>query len=515
MPLHVLRPSRRRERGQTMVLGALTFLVLALLVALSFNLGHALRKKVSLQQHSDVLAYSMAVLEARALNYYAVSNRSIAASYVAMNSIHAYMAASSVTGEMMRASRGNFQLIAAQEFAQCGCKKCFKHCVHAFKALRIASKYGSAGRKYDRKVRGLEGNFNTIMTGLDRMVDDIHASQSQVHTRTLEAVRDGRAHGLGRLADANAPGVGELPGQVGRLNADELECAVDGRPCESSVASSPLKARARVMTEVANASRPGWPANRGVFFSYPSYLHGDFLKELRDIPGEGSHWVLPKHKGTAKTVQSPGALHGPGQSAGNEGLAVSADESGAMFNQWKHGIAPSGSYSVRVWSDKNGGGHRPGGAHQGRHRFEGVNTKGLTACARGGNCFMKFRANDDARRDWGQPRVYSYLSRKLRWGDSGKPLPWELNDSATVTFRQGASTGKLTLAADEGAALSQALVYYHRFGENGWREAPNLFSPYWRAKLHPLTREQAVKVLEAAGDEDAARLVQGAGRLAL
>ena len=58
----------------------------------------------------------------------------------------------------------------------------------------------------------------------------------------------------------------------------------------------------------------------------------------------------------------------------------------------------------------------------------------------------------------------------------------------------------------EGAGLSKALVYYHRLGENGWREAPNLFNPYWRAKLHPFTQEEAAAVLEAAGNTDAARL---------
>ena len=43
------------------------------------------------------MAYSMAVMEARALNYYAASNRAIAASYVAMTSMHAYLASASST----------------------------------------------------------------------------------------------------------------------------------------------------------------------------------------------------------------------------------------------------------------------------------------------------------------------------------------------------------------------------------------------------------------------------------
>lgn len=514
MRLRVLRPSRRAARGQTLVLGALSFLILALMVVLSFNLSHALRKKISLQQHSDVIAYSMAVMEARALNYYAVSNRSIAASYVAMNSLHAYMAAASVTGQMMRAASENFEKIAIVfELPRCNPKKP-THCKHMRDALRISQKYSRAGRDYDNKVRGLESSFNTLQKGLDQLMDNLHASQAQVHQRTLESLRDGQAHGLSQLTRVNAPGASALPEEVGKLNTNEFDCAVDGKPCSGSVASSAPKARARVMTEVANASRPAWPANRGLSDDFPSHLHPRFLEELlNSIPGEGVH-RLSEHGGTAKTAQTSGEVNGPGQAPGNEGLVIAANEKGHVFNYWKHGFWES-DYKSEVWSGRTGGGHKPGGAHSGQHRFEGTNTRDLNTCARNGNCFMKFRANDDPQRDWGQPRVYSYLTRSLRGDDKGKPLPWELNRSASVTFRQGATTGKLTLAADEGAALSKALVYYHRFGANGWREAPNLFAPYWRAKLHPFTPQQAVQVLEAAQDKDAARLVQSSPGLSL
>jgi hypothetical protein len=514
MRLRVLRPSRRAARGQTLVLGALSFLILALMVVLSFNLSHALRKKISLQQHSDVLAYSMAVMEARALNYYAVSNRSIAASYVAMNSLHAYMAAASVTGQMMRAASENFEKIAIIEFGLCAAKRDPKHCREGSQAVRISQKYSRAGRDYDNKVRGLEGNFNTLQRGLDQLVDNLHASQAQVHQRTRESLRDGQAHGLSQLTRVNAPGASALPEEVGKLNTNEFDCAVDGKPCSGSVANSAPKARARVMTEVANASRPSWPANRGLSGSFPSHLHSRFLQELRNIPGEGSHYPV-RHVGTAKTAQSSGEVHGSGQASGNEGLVIAADEEGRMFNKWKHGLWES-KYKSEVWSSQTGGGHTSRFAHSGQHRFEGVNARDLDTCTRSGNCFMKFRANDDPQRDWGQPRVYSYLTRSLRGDDKGKPLPWELNRSATVTFRQGATTGKLTLAAGEGAALSKALVYYHRLGDkDGWREAPNLFAPYWRAKLHPFTPQQAVQVLEAAQDKDAARLVQSSPGLSL
>ncbi|PTL85837.1 TadE/TadG family type IV pilus assembly protein [Vitiosangium sp. GDMCC 1.1324] len=515
MPLRLLRKSPRRQRGQALVLGALSFLVLALMVALSFNLSHALREKVSLQQHSDSMAYSMAVVEARALNYYAVSNRAIAATYVAMNSMHAYMAAASVTGEMMRKSQTNYYIIMAMEFAQCGCWSCFKHCIHGLQALKIAGKYGKAGNKYDKRVKNLENSFNQTIQGLDRMVDFMHASQAQVHLRTVDAVRNGGSYGLEKLTSYNAPGASTVTAAVGAMNMNEFNCAVDGMPCTGSVASSDPKARSKVMTEVANASRPAWPANRGLpgGIDYPLHLHPQFLQEIRDIPGEGINSPVPfTHKGTAKTVQSTGSLHSG--SAGPEGKAIAAEEQGMMYNQWKHGTGIPLKYSALVASDSGSGKHTPGGAHSGSHKFEGVNAKALTACTLGGNCFMKFRANEDKDRDYGQPRSFSYVTKTLR-GASKTKAPWQLNSSATLNFQNGKTSASLTLAADEGAALSKAIVYYHRFGDNGWREAPNLFSPYWRAKLHPFTQQQAAEVLTAASNTDAAQLVSSSTGLSL
>jgi hypothetical protein len=226
----------RARRGQAMVLSALSFLVLALMVTLSFNLSHALRQKMSLQQHSDALAYSMAVLEARALNYYAVGNRAIAGSYVAMNSIHAYVAAASVSGEMMRAARNNFFQIAALEVIRCMCYTCIEHCVHAAEAVKIAGDFSKEGSDYDKLVRGGETSFVDAMKGLDLMVDNIHIAQRSVHDKTLQSVKDGKSNGLEQLTEYNAPGATFLAQQVGGMNANEFNCAVDGMDCQGSVA---------------------------------------------------------------------------------------------------------------------------------------------------------------------------------------------------------------------------------------------------------------------------------------
>jgi hypothetical protein len=531
LPLQLRRQElKRRARGQALVLGALSFLVLALMVTLSFNLSQALRAKVSLQQHSDTLAYSMAVMEARALNYYAVTNRSIAASYVAMNSLQAYMAAASVTGPMMHAGSSNFSFIATQEAALCAATRDTSHCKHAIEARKIANTYSRTGRDYETRAQQLDGKFQAAMQALDAMVDTLHASQRRVHERTRVAVSDGTSYGLRQLATYNAPGVSSLPFKVGSINANEFNCAVDGFDCTGGVASSSPKTRAQVMTEIANATRPGWPASRAglIQAGTPQYLHPAFLKQLvKTIPGSGYHYVM-QHQGTAKTVKNVGSLHGGGQLPGNTGTTVAAHEHGSMYNLWNHGLGTSG-YKAQLHGDAAGGGHTPHRAHSCSHHFDGVNAKAFETCTARGNCFMKFRANPSPACDWGQPRVYSYVTWSLRAGDPQK-APWELNPSAALAVNHGAQgTATLALAPEQGAGLSKALVYYHRFDEQdwksngrgavgageGWREAPNLFAPYWRAKLHPFTSEQAHQVLQAVGNTDAAEIVLGSPELAL
>jgi hypothetical protein len=497
---------RRRERGQTLVLGALSFLVLALMVTLSFNLSQGLRAKVSLQQHSDSLAYSMAVMEARALNYYAVTNRAIAASYVAMNTLHAHMTAAFLTSPFMAAGSNNFRRIEAIERTMCNENQ---HCQHAIEARKIAGNYSKTAKEYWEKTRDLHSHFLPALIALHGMVDGLHASQWRVHQKTREAVQDGESHDLRQLASYNSPGVSSLPGGVGRINTMEFDCAVDGLDCSGSVLSSSSKTHASVMTEIANATRPGWPARRAELLkgSIPMYLHSQFLKKLmRDIPGSSKRHRPTVHTGTAKAVQELGRIHEGGQQPGNEGFLIAAEERASMLNWWGHILPMSTSFDVNTKSRRIGPFDR---------------------CISMGNCFMKFRANPDPRRDWGQPRVYSYVTQSLRIGNPDK-APWELNASGEVTVTHGAQErAKLTLAPGEGAGFSKALVYYHRFdngdlsegsvagAEEGWREPPNLFAPYWRAKLHPFSPEEAMRLLRAAGNSDAEQLVNDSPGLTL
>ncbi|HYH96524.1 hypothetical protein, partial [Hyalangium sp.] len=369
------------------MLAALSLLLLALMVALSFNLSHALRGKTRLQQHSDALAYSMATLEARSLNYFAISNRTIAASYVAMNSVHASMAAASVTPDMFSAAQSNFYQIAAMEAAQCApCPKspsACKHCPHVLQAVRIGGRFGQASSQQLSKVSNVEAKFVKSVKSLDVMMDTLHRSQKAIFAQTTEALATGTAHGLERLQKTNAPKATALNGAVGALNAAEFSCAMDGMPCKVTgrPEDTPREDRAKELVEKANVSRTDWIANRGNP-RIPKYLHPDFLERLmRSIQGEGSS-IPQSHTGTAKTVQRRGraALH-QGQSQDNTGQVMSADEHGQLFSQWKHGIGRS-TYEARISSDANGGEHTPRRAHSGTHdQFQGTYTQELVSCA--------------------------------------------------------------------------------------------------------------------------------------
>ena len=59
----------------------------------------------------------------------------------------------------------------------------------------------------------------------------------------------------------------------------------------------------------------------------------------------------------------------------------------------------------------------------------------------------------------------------------------DLNTGETLTVQISDKESEL----GKGWAMSKAMAYYHlpRYDDNGWKEHPNLFNPYWKAKLHP------------------------------
>lgn len=503
MPRPVRSVVTALRRGQALALGAVSLLVLALMLMLSFNLSQALHAKIQLQQHSDALAFSMATVEARALNYAAYSNRAIAASFVAITHLHAYQAAASVNADVLWAARQNFVEIGALEIAQCvaccpAC--CVVHCADAEEAFRISEAFASRADDYARAASDREGEFDRAVEAFVDMADLVHRSQNAV---LEDAARTLRGEGLLALRARNAPRARDLEAfpEVGALNVDELACALEGATLECAGPDHPTeldrRRRSQTLAAVINASRRPFATERTTA-SFPTHLHPDFLRELlSDIQKEDVS--LPTdHQGTAKCQASAeaGGLH---DGSATEGKAIVADEHGTLISTWRHGVGAS-PYRVRIASEERGGEHAgrwTSAFHDGDHdRFAGLQRS--SPCFAQGNCFLNFRASSDSQRDFNQPRVYAYATQDLGLRTDGSRGPWELSGEGRVSVEPAI----LQLSAGQGRAVSKALVYYHRLGN--WNEHPNLFNPFWRAKLHPFQANEVRRVLHAAHDSDLA-----------
>lgn len=78
------RPSRSRQRGQAIVFGLCLLLLVALLLFFQFSAGQATAAKLRIVNATDAAAYSTGLWRARAMNYYAYSNRAVIANEVAI-----------------------------------------------------------------------------------------------------------------------------------------------------------------------------------------------------------------------------------------------------------------------------------------------------------------------------------------------------------------------------------------------------------------------------------------------
>jgi hypothetical protein len=83
------------------------------------------------------------------------------------------------------------------------------------------------------------------------------------------------------------------------------------------------------------------------------------------------------------------------------------------------------------------------------------------------------------------------------------------DQSGVITMQGvGNTDGRLAIANNNTTkAFSKAMVYYHRVGD--WADYPNLFNPFWRAKLEPMSQGEVTAVL-GSFDMEAATVATGA-----
>lgn len=490
-----------RTRGQTIVLGVMTLLVLAVMMMLTFTLNQVVHEKIRIQSHSDSIAYSSAVIQARAFNSIVYSNRAIAAAVVVQMAIHAWMSTATATTVTLFSGAIAFMMIFVMELAQSFCPIvcfCAIHCEHAIEALVVMAKYFQKWNDYQDKVKGAESKFNTAVESTKKMVDDIHKAQNKVVDNAWSALES--IPNTLKNINANRATVKGFAG----ANQKAFACALEGTEkddqCDDNDRSkSSASDRSKVIQNTANSQRPMYEKTILMLDQHDDFKmnDSDFLKDIQNNEGNPMNFKF----GAAYTGESAGMSSNSGAQSKNVGAGVMV----LFFTTWHDGVGAMG-LPVNVFSDENGGTHSPFG-HDGTHdKFKGVQQEDV--CGDDKNCFINFRATEDPKKDFGQPSNYAAVQydtmhEKMSGGGRGKNA-WMVTSNGTIELKTGQnSSAKVSLIPRKpGVVISKAKTYFHQLGN--WQAPPNFFDPFWRAKLHPFSREEAKNKASEAGDSDGA-----------
>lgn len=497
-----------------MVLSVVTMLVLALMMVIGFNIAHTAHEKIRIQQAADAQAYSVAVLQARAMNVNAVLNRTIAALTVAQMSLHAWNTIATHEVDMLNAGFFGFLGVSAWEASKAKCSKWTPwHCWDAIEAFFIALDYLSNKNDYESKLEGKEQQFN-------QAVKDLYEAKKSLYDQELSLVNKikGEINGGSILKDMlkkTAPQA-EYASALDSINVQNFMCTLDGpegdvdacngsEPLVFQRSRQPPSERSKAMQNSANAARSLFNLAQNPTGG-AKLDHNDFRAQSPINVRNPPKMMDIQGSGTYRATYLPGAFASRvGESEfdkssdnGEKALNVgSATGFGFVDVQWRHG---RGAWFLgsSVFSSQNGGEHN-GAVGDNHPEFKTI------AMVPGEATYISFNAHTSPSEsnDWGQPNAYGAVTQDLRLLQKGGNGAFEVNKSGTINIRIGDEQRKITLVPKtKGVAVGKAKAYFHQLGAS-WKLPPNGFDPFWRAKLHPFKRDELRQVLNMAGDSNA------------
>lgn len=494
-----------------MVLSVVTMLMLALMMVVGFNVAHTVHERMRIQQAADAQAFTVAILQARALNVNAVLNRTIAALTVAQMSLHAWNTVASHEIDMLNAGSVLFIFVMFTELGMCNPKKP-THCIHAAQAGGISGQYSSTASEYENKLRNSEQQFKQAVQQLYQAKKDIFDQQKQLVSEVEKQINNGDI--LQDMLRRTAPQASYV--DLHGINVSNFNCTIDG-PEDQCNGSEPLvfprgsqtaDIRSKTMQQAANAARS--EANMADGKAGALHDHSDFRgasvtsvsnpPKMMDIQGEGNYeatympGAFESRVGSSSFSQSANA----GETAENVGSGTGFGF--AQVSGWKHGGTHMWMLGSSVYSSQSGGEHT-GAVGDSHSEFEGLGNDGAPAQ------FITYRGHTSPSdsNDWGQPNAYGGVTQDLRLLQNGGRGAFEVakNGSGQINIKIGQEQHRVTLVpTTNGIAVGKAKAYFHQLGN--WSVPPNGFDPFWRAKLHPFRdRDELSQVLNLAGDQSA------------
>ena len=520
----------KHRRGQVLVLAAFTTLLVAICLFMTISISWQVRNRIQLQHAADAKAFSDATMVARAYNSLAYSNRAIAGNVVAMTILHSFhseiSAANDLYFSLMQALNQAiaFELAKSTKcFPLIGCVPCFYfwHCIPhklLFQLDQIRAMLAWIGGRMGSRIRPLDPPFIEAIESIDDSISVLNSFQDALKTDLL----------LSGLSDQNST--------INRINMTSGSAKSDFMAITDTTISpfeTSLRQKRLDLTDVVNAARPSWVRDRGI----PG-INGSSEQLLSPLFGRngpfrqllGNTWVSGSavqsvftFNGGAGFYQSQPSIILPGiltnllghPRSQIRGAHVSSFDGWQWIGFVRHGCTwPIGSDTPMlgdklspaiVTSNSGGGRHRSpallsifNNVHRGRHT---VNSN---------NSFFDLAVySTDAEQDngWLQPGSYAgfttnSLSRAFDRQSSAKN-PWDLKIKVSLPVEGSINLENSTANSDAGQAkaVSKAMTYYHHPGN--WKEPPNFWNPFWRAKLHPYSSSgnDFIHLIMAGGSE--------------
>lgn len=491
------------QRGQVSLVLVVGLVVLALGMYTTFTLSRTIYEKVRLQNAADATAYSIATREARAFNFTAFANRTQIASYVQLLEEH---------GDYSRALYAAAMLGFWGDFLQ------------SFgKAVRLDFIVGYGvgfERAYDFYMLDITWRLKPKLIARAAAVQLTNTGYFALSAAMVLSAAAQAANGDFEIARRNDPAVeaNALGDALNALNTLRFAMAIDAASFAPELVGEDAKLRAqRLITELVNATRYGARSPNAIIdrlrdVSVDSTLNtiiapgfADKMMQLNDqlIGGGGGVYV-----GTSKMVNDIGMLGerppleqtayaNPDWSYLNPGQVMLSKDTVTPSPLSYTGVASltsSSQGSTVCYYDKSkvrGYGTAPHLAQllaeptaQGFvcEREAWIRIGGIGRYVGYGAPRNPFATISGTA--FNQPDVWIFLGKKNATGfPRGTDLRFTITGGEGRADFDATPDGIFSGFVHGMTALSRAQVYYHRPG--AWQEPPNLFNPYWNARLAP------------------------------
>jgi hypothetical protein len=496
-------------RGQTLVLFALSLLLISLLVLMTLSLSTRVKEKMELQAVADAAAYSNAVVTARAYNEIALLSRAQIGKMVSLAAVQSLISWSSYFMAQLQASILSYSMASETIYAPlAACCSAQPACVTCACATKAMLEIKAQQAKLLTAYTGLVAAHKSLDTAAGAQAKRIQIAAQAIFVAQTERWFKLRgelnnqdlANEIVNKAKAGSPTPGELTAPSSGDDVSQEEALVGGAMIPTnffydhhtfaamgsrgySFVTSRFLGALPIMSRLSPLVAPDvvQVTNLGSAYFSNTLTHGSFFGTRSDYMWSEDHADLRTGSPMANTVTYVrGAPPCPPVATGTSGAAALLWTTDSVTNGSFHSYLPVGTVEPPQVHNLGPCFNCPGIWYQ----FVDYNP-------------LKLTDHDDLE---GQPKNHAVIQRDYSVREASAAAlkanyPWTRNFSFNFTnssasaqsrfdnrgVQLGPQNGNLPIGKQ--TALSTGISYYHRGGH--WREPPNLLNPYWRATLVP------------------------------